>query len=139
MRLQRAPFDLRPRVGFVVDLFHPLDRHMSVDLGRRETGMTQERLHGTQIGAVIEEVGGKTVAQFVRAHILRNVAEGVVFLKEIRDRPSREPSPHFADEKRSIQDPGCVPIAMNRFRCGSSDRANTLLTAFSKDTDTLIV
>lgn len=39
--------------------------HMSVNLGSGEIGVAQQHLHHTQIGAVIEQMGGKGVAQGV--------------------------------------------------------------------------
>src|SRR5581483_955548 len=40
--------------------------HVGVDLRRRDVGMTQELLHGAQVGAALEQVAGEGVAQHVR-------------------------------------------------------------------------
>jgi len=45
--------------------FQSLTRHMSVDLGRRDIGMTQQELNDTQVGAVIDQMGSKRMAQGV--------------------------------------------------------------------------
>lgn len=41
-------------------------RHMGVDLRRREITVPEQHLHHTQVGAVIEQMGGEGVAQGVR-------------------------------------------------------------------------
>ncbi len=53
---------MRVRVGFL----QTLDRHVGVDLRRREAGVTKQRLHAAQVRAAIEQVRGKTVTKFVR-------------------------------------------------------------------------
>jgi hypothetical protein len=40
---------------------------MGVDLRRRDVGVAEEHLDGAKIGAAFEEMGGKSVAQHVRA------------------------------------------------------------------------
>ena len=41
---------------------------MGIDLGRGNIGMTQQFLDASQIGTVIQEVGGEGVAQHMRRH-----------------------------------------------------------------------
>ena len=48
-----------------VQVFEPLARHMGVDGGGGDVGVAQQQLHRAQIGAVVEQVGGKGVAQGV--------------------------------------------------------------------------
>ena len=43
----------------------PLPRHVGVDGGGRNIGMPQQQLHHAQIRPVVEQVGGKGVAQCV--------------------------------------------------------------------------
>lgn len=66
---------------FLVDLFHALDRDMSVNLRGRETGVAEQGLHAAEVGPMIEEMSCETMAQLVRTRILRDVAEGMIFLK----------------------------------------------------------
>ena len=42
-----------------VDRSQALLRDMRVDLGCRQTAVAQQHLHGTQIGAVVEQMRGK--------------------------------------------------------------------------------
>jgi hypothetical protein len=39
--------------------------HGSVDLGRGQIGMSEQILHGSQVGATLQEVGGETMAKGV--------------------------------------------------------------------------
>ena len=126
-------------MSFIVDLLHPLDRDMRVDLCCREARVAQQRLDSTEIGAMIEEVGRKAVAQLVRARILRDVAERVIFFKDVRYRPGGETSPHFANEERPLENPRRIAITMDRLRRRGPNRADALLAAFAEDPHTLMV
>lgn len=46
-----------------VQRLEPLVGHMGVDLGGGEIRMAQQHLYHPQIGAVVEQMGGKGVAQ----------------------------------------------------------------------------
>ena len=54
-----------PRVRGVVDGAQPLPTDMSVTLGGGEVGVTEQLLHGAEVGATVEQVGGEGVAQGV--------------------------------------------------------------------------
>ena len=51
-------------------VFQALIGNMGVDLGGVDVGMTEQHLHHAQIRAVIDQMGGKRMAQFVRADVL---------------------------------------------------------------------
>lgn len=82
---------LGPRVRLVVSLLQSFGRHVRVNLGRRETGVPEHTLHAAEVGAGIKEVGGETVAEFVRASRNRDLRESEVFLTsdQIEVGPSR--------------------------------------------------
>ena len=46
-------------MGRIICPLQALCGHVSVDLGRRETGMPEQGLDATEIGPVIEQMGGK--------------------------------------------------------------------------------
>jgi hypothetical protein len=48
----------------------PLLQDMRVDLGRGDVGVSEELLQRAQVGATVEKVTRKRVAQDVRAHTL---------------------------------------------------------------------
>ena len=45
-----------------MELLQPFARHMGVDLRGGNVGMAQQQLYHAQISAVVEQVGGKSVA-----------------------------------------------------------------------------
>lgn len=47
--------------------FEAPERKVCVDLSRRDVGVSQESLHGSEIGAPLYHVGGTAMAQHVRA------------------------------------------------------------------------
>jgi hypothetical protein len=46
-----------------VQLLHPLLCHMGIYLGRGQITVPQQHLHHPQVGTVIQQMGGKRVAQ----------------------------------------------------------------------------
>ena len=56
-----------------VHLAQPLARDVRVDLRRPDVGVAEHELHGAQVGAAFDEVGGEGVAQGVRAQVLAHL------------------------------------------------------------------
>ena len=56
----------------------PIQREVRIHLRRRDISMTQNRLHGAQIGAVLHHVGCATVPQHVRAGMASRLRRGRV-------------------------------------------------------------
>ena len=54
-------------MSFVVGLFDTLHRDMGVNLSRRQVGVTEQRLHTPQIGAVVQKMRRKAMAKLVGA------------------------------------------------------------------------
>jgi hypothetical protein len=54
---------------------------MSVNLCGGKAGVTQHGLNATEISSTIKKMGGKTVPQFMRTDIDRNIRVRVVFFK----------------------------------------------------------
>jgi len=76
------------RVEFFMEFFQPVLVDMGVDLGRGDVGMAQHDLHGAQVGAVGQEVGGKGVAQHVRRD---GLADSGCLRRFLDDLPEPEP------------------------------------------------
>ena len=53
-------------VVFGVQIGETRLRDMRVNLGRRQTAVPEQHLYGTQVGAMVEQMGSKGVAQGVR-------------------------------------------------------------------------
>lgn len=51
---------------FCVKLFEPFACDVRINLCRRNIGMSEQQLHHAQIGTMIEQMGGKSMAQRVR-------------------------------------------------------------------------
>ena len=64
---------------FVNDVFQADVSDVGVDLGGVDVGVSEHKLYGTQIDAVVDEVGGEGVAQAVRAERGDAGGFGVVF------------------------------------------------------------
>ena len=54
-------------MGFPVVLQEFLRREVGIDLGGVQRGVTQQLLHGHQVGTLSQHVGGERVAQDVRS------------------------------------------------------------------------
>src|SRR5271166_5265240 len=61
----------RQRMQIAHQACEALVEHMRVDLCRRDVGMPKERLHDAQVGAVVQEVAGKSMTKHVRCHVFR--------------------------------------------------------------------
>ena len=64
---RRSAGDGRPRVGVSVHGAKALGRHQRVDLRGADGGVAEQLLHGPDVGAVVEHVGGAGVAQHMGA------------------------------------------------------------------------
>ena len=49
------------------EAFQPLFQHVGIDLCGGNVGVAEQRLHNAQVGAVMQEMAGESVAQHVRA------------------------------------------------------------------------
>ena len=57
---------LPSRMMFLVNEFQALARYMGVNLRGGDVTVSEQHLHHTQVGTVVEQVRGKGVAQRVR-------------------------------------------------------------------------
>ena len=64
-----SPVPLCPRMKLPVGFLLAGDADVGVDLGRADVRMAEEFLDRAEVRAVIEEVGGETVAQHVGRHV----------------------------------------------------------------------
>jgi hypothetical protein len=59
-------------VVFLNGVSKPRPHDMGINLGRRDIGMTQHDLHTAQVGATLEEMGGKTMTEHVGREPVEN-------------------------------------------------------------------
>src|SRR5688500_17448856 len=62
------------RVMVVDEPYQPFLKHVGVDLGRRYVGMAEQLLDRSEIGAVLQQMAGKGMAQHVRRDLCRGNA-----------------------------------------------------------------
>ena len=65
-----------------MDFFEMLVGDVSVDLGGGDVGVTEQRLDGTEIGAVHKQIGGETMTESVGRDVLRDAGGTGVFLDD---------------------------------------------------------
>ncbi len=69
-------------MGPVVGFAQALPGDMGVDLGGGERGMAEQGLHAAQVGAGVQEMGGKGVAQFVGGDVEGDVGVGEILFEQ---------------------------------------------------------
>lgn len=91
---------------FVVGLLHARGREVRVDLRGAERLMSEEFLHASQIGAIIQEVCGEAVTKCVRAD--RGIqADGLEVLIELAaNGATAESATVFVQEEREFRTSG---------------------------------
>ena len=72
-------------MGGIVNPLEAVGAHVGVDLRGGKAGMAKERLHAAEVGPAIQEVGGKSMAQFVGAGAIRQLGLASVFAQEQPD------------------------------------------------------
>src|SRR5512146_96475 len=127
----------RPRMMLLVDRLQAVEREVRIDLRRRNIGVSEDRLHGSQICPVLHHVRRRAVAQHVRrgvvpdwlrraAHDLPDALASQSSSANVNEHQRGLP---FAQERRT-------PVAQI-FRNGSlrglSKRNNTLLISLAAD------
>ena len=60
----------RQRMQVAHQALEALLQHVGVDLRGRDVGVPEQRLHHPQVGAVVQQMARKGVAQHVRAHLI---------------------------------------------------------------------
>ena len=92
-RFKNQRDSLRPWMGFLVYFPQLLNRHVRVNLGRRQACVPEQLLHASQVGTGIEQVRRKRMPEGMRR--LRRVQSGrrEVFFHQPFDRPRREAPP----------------------------------------------
>ena len=79
---ERSVFDLRFIMKFFVHVSQSLVGDVGVDLRCRDRRMAKQCLYAANVGAVLEQVGGKAVAQCVRGYFFHHPGEVRVFFND---------------------------------------------------------
>ena len=78
------------RVELFMDLAQVRVGDVCVDLGRADRSVTEELLDRTDVGAIVQKVGGEDMPQNVRGHFLRNACFCRVAFDDPLDRARSE-------------------------------------------------
>ena len=62
----------RARMKFAVHFAQATARHVRVNFGRRDAGVSEQFLDDAQVGPVFEQMGGETMTQHVRGDVPRD-------------------------------------------------------------------
>lgn len=79
--------------------FESFTGDMSINLGRRQIGMSQHNLDAPEVGPVFQKVRGERVPESVRRNILDESCLTGTFFYYIPESLSRHSFPQPADEK----------------------------------------
>src|SRR5439155_3807049 len=80
-RIMASLLVMRPRMGLVVGLHQPVERHVGVALSRGKRGVAEQFLDRAQVCTAVQEVGREGMAERVgRDH--REVLEGLALLRD---------------------------------------------------------
>ena len=115
----------------VVDLLHAGGGDVGVNLGGAEVGVTQQFLDAAEVGAVVEEVGGEAVPEFVRADFKTDGGVSEVFLEEVIDGAHGEAAAEFAQKEGAFVDAGGLAIVLDRAEGRATDGTEPVFPAFA--------
>ena len=77
------------RVRLIINLRQVLEIKMRVDLSRRDAGVTEHLLHGTQIAGALQHMGRKGMTQLVGVNALRQALALAMLLQTQLDHTGR--------------------------------------------------
>ena len=89
-----------PWVRLLVGPPQPFGGDVGVELGGGQRRVAEQLLHRAQVGAALEQVGGRRVPQAVRAHVRRAGHVRQPLVHERRDRALVDPPSPGAEEQR---------------------------------------
>src|SRR4029078_11011029 len=130
-----ARFYFCARVMGVDERLQPFLQHMRIDLRRRNVSMSEQLLHGSEIGTAVEQVACKGMTQNRRRNT-RGVYAGVrcnglQVLREALPRNVAECRACRKDPRRIIEAPGNFEKSLQRRTCGRIERHEAFAPPFS--------
>ncbi len=100
--------------------------------------MPQQLLDAPQIRARIQQMGGETVPQLVRAYAERDSAQSQILFQHQIHRLLGDPRAPDAPEKWTARHRRLLPISLDRPHCGASHRDDPFFPALSKHFQNLV-
>ena len=119
---------------------------MDVDFGRGNALMAQHLLNGAQVGSPFKQVGGKTVAQGVRADDLAHACQFAQLLDDVENHLPREHGTTAVQEQdvlvalfRNLMRTRLLQIELNLLNSYGRDGYQTLFVALALDDDVTLL
>lgn len=117
----------------VVGGFQAFGGDVRVDLGGGKAGVAEEGLDAAEVGAVVEKVCGKAVADFVRGEIGWETGLDEAGFDHGPDGARGEAGAGFVDEERAVVNGGGMAVARDGFEGLRNKRADAFASAFACD------
>src|SRR5262249_5395283 len=137
-RQMRPPIIAQLGAGMAsfVDFLQPFADDMSVDLSRRNVGMSQHHLHSPQVGAMLQQVRRKGMTQNVGRDVLADARLKCMFLEDLPKRLSRYCSAPGVEKQqlRSVLAAYRPQILPDRLTRSRPQRHHPLFAAFAEAT-----
>src|SRR5437867_7137118 len=89
----------------LVDLPQALTIDVRVDLRRRDVGVAEHHLHGSQVGAALQQMRREGVTQHVRAELAPETDRASVLLEDLPEALPAHPSAPAVEEQRRLRGP----------------------------------
>src|SRR5947209_6029887 len=130
---------LAPRMELLVDRSQILTIDVSVDLRRRDVGVAEHLLHGTEIGTALQQVRREGVAEGVRRNVFLDPRLFNVVAQNLpRPHPREGPATRVENENAlpfaTLETrPQLAQIDRNGTDSGAPDRYEALLAALAED------
>src|SRR6185436_15937030 len=120
-----------PRVMFRVQCLQALARDVRVDLRGGDVGVTEKELHDPQVGTVVDEVRGESVAQNVRRELLGGYRALTVAADQVPERLPRHAGSARGEKERVRSAFSLIQIARDPVDRLLTERYEALLGAFA--------
>jgi hypothetical protein len=119
--------------------FQAIGVDVGIDLGGGDVGMTEHHLHGAEVGAAGQKVGGKGVAEHVRTDILADSCRQGDFPDDLPEPVAcHAGSPIGAEQQRAwlaLEDyrSGPFDVGLHHFAGKGRERDDPFLVSFAED------
>src|SRR5215475_11661318 len=104
---------------------------MRINLGGRDVGMAEQSLYHAQIGAVVQQMAGKCVAQDVGTHLLGEQARGDCEFLQLTGRVLPGQVPPLGRYKQPFRLEGGVALVLQRASAALYSRIADFAAALS--------
>ena len=126
-------------MGLVIDLLHAFGGDVGVNLRGGKTAMAKQFLHAAQVSAVVEQMGGEAVAEFVRSGFHGNAGSLEIFLQDIRNGAGAQSRASFTNEQRAFVDAGFLTVALQGGDGVATQWAQAYFLAFAQHPQGIVV